>query len=408
MLRRALFIPWTLSFCTMASHAQSLEFSVIYANSEHRTNFTDVINQFEERTGISVDIRFIKDDVYKKKFKDWLTGENPPDVIQWQGGERLLSYVRQGLVLPLDELWAKQEWNKAFSPAVKAAVSWNNQTFALPYSYYHWGFYYSKQIFREAKLNLPTTWEQLVQSCSILRQQGVIPIILGNRGNWPALAWFDYLDLRLNGLAFHQQLTRGEIPYTDPRVKAVFEHWKELIDARCFNENIDQLDWRSSLPYVYHRKAAIVLMASFIIPFIRGNDIEIAPFPTINPDLPRYEDSPLDLFIIPANGDPSRRENAKRLLAFLGEASTQQSLHEGLATFSPHRAVTQQSTANMLRANIVLSQSHGYAQFFDRDVLPEFEKEASPLIANFPMEPHVSIITTKLESLRKQFYSDKN
>ena len=82
------------------------------------------------------------------------------------------------------------------------AVSWQGHVYALPYSYYHWGLFYSRSTLQKVGLQPPVNWSELLQSCKILRQHGITPLVLGAKEYWPALAWFDYLNLRLNGLAF--------------------------------------------------------------------------------------------------------------------------------------------------------------------------------------------------------------
>ena len=62
-----------------------------------------------------------------------------------------------------------------------------------------------------------------------LKKAGITPVAIGGRDAWTLAGWFDYLDLRLNGNAFHQQLMAGDVPYTDPRVKKVYTTWKSLI-----------------------------------------------------------------------------------------------------------------------------------------------------------------------------------
>lgn len=390
----ALLIP------VLTLQARPLELALIYANPKHRQNVTTIIQQYEAQTGQTINLMVLPDKLFKQRLPHWLQGERTPDLLLWQGGERLLSYARQGLLLPLDDLWRSEDWYGTFGSAMATSVSLNGHPYALPFSHYPWGLFYSRPRLAEADLPQPDNWQQLLASCPVLRQRGIIPIMLGTKESWPALAWFDYLDLRINGLAFHQQLTRGEIPYTDPRVTAVFEHWQALVAADCFNDNQNELDWKNTLPYLYHGKAAMVLMASFIVPRSRFADIGLLPFPTIKADMPRYEDAPLDLFAIPARAT-AQQEQAKQLLRFLGQAKVQQQLLEGLSIFSPLKGA---SSHVFPEAQAILRGAAGYAQFFDRDVPPAFDQAASPLLAAFPRHPDIPLIQQQLEQLRQRLY----
>ena len=75
-------------------------------------------------------------------------------------------------------------------------------------------------------------------------------------------------------------------------------------------------------------------MGSFTIPKQRIDDIQTLPFPTLRADMPRYEDAPLDLFVLPARANPRMME-VKLLLAYLGRPEVQLRLNHQLGTFSP-------------------------------------------------------------------------
>ena len=98
-------------------------------------------------------------------------------------------------------------------------------------------FFYRKDLFEKAGIKSePKTWDEFLDACKKLKASGVAPIAVAARDSWTLAAWFDYLDLRINGNAFHQKLMAGEIPYTDPRVKKVYTAWKTLMDAYTCTE----------------------------------------------------------------------------------------------------------------------------------------------------------------------------
>lgn len=51
--------------------------------------------------------------------------------------------------------------------------------------------------------------------CDTLLANGEIPLALAGQDTWLTLLWFDYLDLRLNGAAFHRASLQGQLPYND-------------------------------------------------------------------------------------------------------------------------------------------------------------------------------------------------
>ncbi|SAK77756.1 extracellular solute-binding protein [Caballeronia temeraria] len=73
--------------------------------------------------------------------------------------------------------------------------------------YHSWGLFYRKYLFQTVGISEePKTWDQLMDTCKKLKAAGITPFSVGGRDAWTLAGWFDYLDLRLNGNAFRQQL----------------------------------------------------------------------------------------------------------------------------------------------------------------------------------------------------------
>ena len=118
----------------------------------------------------------------------------------------------------------------------------------IPYTYYQWGVYYRKDLFEANGISVPTTWDEFVAACATLKAAGITPITIGSKYLWTTAGVFDYLNLRTNGYEFHMALTKGEVPYTDPKVHAVFDKWDELVKPGYFLENHASLAWQEAIP----------------------------------------------------------------------------------------------------------------------------------------------------------------
>ena len=52
---------------------------------------------------------------------------------------------------------------------------------------------YNKAVFEEAGIDVPTTFEELIDCCAPLREAGYEPIAFGNKDGWPALHYLQQL-----------------------------------------------------------------------------------------------------------------------------------------------------------------------------------------------------------------------
>jgi multiple sugar transport system substrate-binding protein len=234
----------------------------VSARGNQRSTWQDAFDKFKKANpDVDLKITYITEEAYKVQMGGWLATD-PPDVVSWHDGERMAYYAKRGLLEDLSGDWSKNGWSQQYA-SVKEASTYNGKQYAAPLGYDAYGFFYRKDLFEKAGIKSePKTWEEFLDACKKLKASGVAPIAVAARDSWTLAAWFDYLDLRINGNAFHQKLMAGEVPYTDPRVKKVYTTWKTLMDDHYYIDNALSYDLDSIGPFLANGKAAMMLMGT--------------------------------------------------------------------------------------------------------------------------------------------------
>ncbi len=360
---------WFLPVAVLSSTPTTLNFSLLVFNGEQRTAYFDQVKRFESLyPHIRVNMQALESERYKASIEDWLKAEAHSDVMYWFGGERLNWYISQGWVQPIDELWQRFDWDQRIEASAKSAVRHGGVTYGLPVHYYHWGIYYKKSLFNELGLQVPADWEEFLAVCRRLQDAGVAPIALGSKEHWPAAGWFDYLNLRINGLPLHQDLSQGRIAYSSPKITRVFEHWRQLLDRGYFLENHGEIAWQQALPYLYRDMAGVMLMGNFWtsqIPDSLRADIGVFRFPILDPEMAVYEEAPTNVLFVPAN--VQEPEAAALFMDFMAREEVQAALNEATGMIAPQRHTTQHMDHLVAAGERLLSQAQGVSQFYDRD-----------------------------------------
>jgi len=393
-----------VAYPSNALASNTLEVGVLVTTGEQRALFTSLAQAFEnDNPGVTVKLIAKNDADYKASIDTWLTQGDGPDLFNWQGGERLYQYVREGRVEPLSDFWEQHDLASSFSQGSVSAVSLDGERYALPISYYQWGFFYRKSLFKTLNISTPETWEDFLYVCAVLKREGITPITIGNKNSWPSAAWFDYLNLRLNGLKFHQDLLLGKESFKDPRVVQVFEYWKNLIDRQYFVHKQKDWDWKAGMPFLYHKMAGMTLIGNFFsgqLPEMLKDDFGFFRFPVINKNIPIYEEAPLDLFMLPRYSD--NKPLAKKFLLAVADAGFQETFNEAQGMISPN--TTSRSSADyFIRSGAeVLNAAEGLSQFFDRDTNSDMAAVAVKIFSAFIENPDISRATTGLEVAREQ------
>lgn len=200
---------------------------------------------------------------YKAAINNFLKA-NPPDIAAWYAGNRMSPQVKAGLFEDVTDLWQQNGLDDTLKAAAPS-MTLDGKKWGVPYTYYQWGIYYRTDLFQANGITPPKTWAELVAACARLKAAGIAPFAIGTKALWPTAGWFDYLNLRTNGYQFHMDLTAGKVPYSDPRVKAVFDKWGELVKPGYFVANHAALDWQDAIPLLVQGKAAMYLMGNFAV-----------------------------------------------------------------------------------------------------------------------------------------------
>lgn len=403
---RAVLVAATALVAANAAAAGTLVVNADTSDPAPRAAFESVIAGFQkENPDVEVEFNVYDHESYKKSIRNWLTSASP-DVVFWYVGNRMRQFVAPGLLEDVSEVFTP-EVKAEMAPAGLELVTEGGKQYGVPYTYYQWGVYYRQDLLEKAGVTeAPKDWPGFVAACEKIAASGVAPIAIGSKDLWPTAGWFDYLNLRINGFQFHEQLMGGEIPYTDDRVKAVFTHWQELLDKGCFVENHASVSWQESQALLYQGKAAMMLIGNFIAPNFPPElkeEMGFFPFPQITPGLPSAEDAPMDSIHIPAKAE--NKADAKRFLAYMARAEVQEEINKALVQLPVNTKAEIADDRFLAMGKELLGGTEHLAQFFDRDTSEDLATLAMKGFQEFMAKPdRLDRVLANIERARKRIY----
>ncbi len=367
--------------------------------------FNAIVASFEKaHPDIKVDFNIYDHESYKTSIRNWLSIE-APDVVFWYSGERMKTFVQRGLLAPINGVWDKNNLHEMMA-STRSGITFGDKQFGLPYTYYQWGVYYRKDIFDKYGLTAPRTWDELLAVCKTLKQNGVAPFAIGTKFLWTAAGWFDYMNLRINGMDFHMKLMAGDVAYTDPRVKNVFAKWREVVDPGYYIENHTSYSWQDAQAFLYQGKAAMYLIGNFIVPNFPAElqgKMKFFQFPKIDPKIPFYEDAPTDILAIPTRA--KNKKDALTFLSYVSQPKVIRKLNDALGQLPTHKQAGVKDDYYLAAGNQMLSVAAGTAQFYDRDTKPEMAKVGMKGFQEFMVKPdRIDKILVRIEKARKRIY----
>lgn len=232
--------------------------------------YDDAIQRFENNNpGVKVNALQIPNDDYKQRVVVSMSGGNPPDVFASWGGGWLDEFVESDMVKDLTEE------DIDYSQFVEVALensTFDDKIYGLPLGISTYQFFYNKSIFEEHNLEVPETYDELLEIIDVLNENDVYPIALANQPQWPGAFYLMYLADRLGGEEVFQlaHLREGK-GFDDPVYVEAGEYIQGLVERNAFNPGFNGLpyDEGQARQLIYTEKAAMMLMTTGFINNVR-------------------------------------------------------------------------------------------------------------------------------------------
>jgi multiple sugar transport system substrate-binding protein len=368
-IRAALAAAVALMVAARAA-AGALEIRFGWSTIAERDGFKALVDDFHAANpDVQVHLALDERTAVRRALPGLLAGDAPPDVINSAAGEPLRELARRAELDDVSDLWKANTWWTAY-PTTAAIVTVDARQVGLPYDIAAWGLLVRPDALERAGLKqAPRDLSALLTACSKLRKAGFVPIALGGGDGWPAAAWFDYIDLRSNGIEFHQRIVAGKASYDEASGRRTFMLWKQLADAQCFAPDAATTTEAAAESQLVQGRAAMGLMPMSVLatlpPGARA-DVEYRRFPAIDVTQAAAEVAPVDVFAIAAHA--RNRADARRFLKFASSGSVNGRLATALGTLPANaNAAVPGTLANLAASKAVQDAGGNRVQGFDRD-----------------------------------------
>jgi multiple sugar transport system substrate-binding protein len=341
---------------------------------------------------------------YKSAIRNFLTAD-APDVAAWYAGNRMAPYVKAGLFEDVSDVWKDNGLDDSLKSAA-ASMTIDGKKWGVPYTYYQWGIYYNKDVYKKAGVTEPKNWAEFVANCEKFKAMGVDCLTTGSKALWPIAGIFDYINMRTNGYEFHMDLTAGKVKWTDPKVKAAFAEWAKVVPYTTANHAA--IDWQDAATLIVQGKAANYVMGNFSVDtFKKGgmtnDNLGFLIFPEITAGVPRAEEAPTDTFHIPSGA--KNKADAKKFLAYIASADAQTKMNATLGQLPVNNKSTVGDDPFIQAGFKELSSAYALAQFFDRDAPADMAKAGMEGFQEFMTKPeNIDAILERLQKVADKVY----
>ena len=190
-----------------------------------------------------------------------VTAGNAPTAVQMLGFD-ILDWAKEGALGNLDEVAAKEGWDKVIPTALQQFSKYDGHWIAAPVNVHstNW-MWINKAALDKAGGKEPTNWDELIALLDNFKEQGITPIAHGGQP-WQDATIFDAVVLSL-GNDFYKKAFIDLDPETlgSDKMKEAFDRMTKL--RTYVDDNFSGRDWNLASAMVIEGKAGVQFMGDW-------------------------------------------------------------------------------------------------------------------------------------------------
>ncbi|MDQ0063705.1 extracellular solute-binding protein [Paenibacillus harenae] len=280
-----------------------------------------IVAQYEkDHPGVKIELDSLNTDQQKVKLKTQAASREVPDITIVNPAAQMKPFVDAKLFAPLNDMVAENGLKDTFQEGILDFYSFDDNLYALPDGNNIGLVYYNKELFDQAGVKVPTTFEEMVQVVKDLKAKGIQPMAIGEKDTWTGSFLFMNVLLRTNGPGFLQEVIDGKKTFEDPAFTEAVDAFQSLIQAGAFQEGATSFDYNAGENLFKTGKAAMYYMGSWATGGIETSSVNgkvgVFKFPTVNGkgDVNEFMLAPGSAFAISA--DSKHLEETKDFLNY--------------------------------------------------------------------------------------------
>lgn len=295
--------------------AKEEEITLTLWHSFGSTVSQDVIDDFieiyqEEHPGIKIVQETAQIEEYQfRKLKVAVANNSQGDIFLSYGGGYSQSIVDAGAALPLDAYLEADKTYDRMQSGVLEYFTYGDEVYGLPIKKWAGVLYCNRELFEQAGLSYPTTWDELLNCVKVFREQDITPMALGGKDGWHIGMYQNALAVRTGGADYCNKAIVGEDTLNTEAVVKSAELLKKLVDAGAFAEGVMALSADEAQMEFYMGKVPMYYSGSWTAAdcenpenLIQGK-IDVVPMPAVDGgagDVTQFSGGAIDCYMINA------------------------------------------------------------------------------------------------------------
>lgn len=338
--------------------------------------YNDFVNSFNESNeyGVTFDAQFYENEQYKTKLTTLMAANNVTDIFFTWELDYLRPFVEGGKAYDITGmLEADQELKGRFQEGLLATLTYDGKLYALPTQSAFTTMFYNKKIFEDNGVTPPTTWDEFLQICETLKNNGVTPLMMQASDAWIPAQLVQQLVNGMGGLDVYNGLLDGSVKWNNPTHVEAGKILQNMVNAGYMQDGFLGMKTDEGRKVFLDGNAAMHYMGIWEISNLQQEnsavygDISAFSLPSIDP---QYSNLPVgsvnDSFAI--SSQTKNPEAAFGMLKHLLSKENQETLLYDIGRFPATKIDVDRSRVSPLTADClaISDQINGMTPWLDR------------------------------------------
>lgn len=261
--------------CTwVAAKNEKVTITGMVATSQWNPGMDAIVKAIANKTGVTLDIQKLPEgNQGEQVIKTKLAINDMTDLLFYHSGAslRLLSPERNFVDL------SKESYTKSMFDVLRAPLSPGGVTYGVPFTAYGiniGGIFYNKKVFKDLKLKVPQTWDEMLAVCEKIKAAGKIPVYYAMKDAWTTqLFHLESIPYVENSTPqFVDRLNSNKLKLADvPGYIQGLSRAKEICDKGFINEDYLSATYDNAQKALVNGDATMFPMGSWIMSQLETN-----------------------------------------------------------------------------------------------------------------------------------------
>jgi multiple sugar transport system substrate-binding protein len=256
----------------------SLQFWTFHTEAEE-TFFRELVDEYNSiQDDVHIEISFYNQDDYTTKtLPVAFAGESGPDIFMISPGD-FMKFANSGIMADLTPYFPEGSLED-FLPSAIEAVTVDDKILALPFEMELLGLYYNEEMLEAANVEVPQTWDELIEAARALNTDETAGIVLPtDTGPYFNFVWYPFL-WQQGGDVLNEDYTKST--FDSPEVVQALDLWGTIFQEGLAPSKLQY--GPTEIDNLGTGKAAMQVVGTWAIPRIESEfpdvPINVAPIP---------------------------------------------------------------------------------------------------------------------------------